>query len=351
MKFILNAYNIYELGARSNQEDALYPEYGKIKDTDRLFIVCDGMGGHSAGEIASNTVCSAMSESVLSYSSDPEGVFSDDIFMKALDDAYNALDAKDDGAEKKMGTTMTFLKLHEQGATIAHIGDSRVYHIRPGKAIDDTEILFQTSDHSLVNELVKLGEMTPEEAKTSRQKNIITRAMQPGTENRHRADLYHTNDIKAGDYFLLCSDGVLEQMEDDNIKFIFSEKGGDDNNKVDMMVKVTEHNKDNHSAIIVHITDVIDIPSSTVELAQTEETDKSDNYAESNKDDKCNFFSRHRLSIFIAIVVTIIFILASIFFFDKKDNDNTKQEEKIENVNEPRAMSKKAHNSQQKLWR
>lgn len=266
MKYKLEASNIWQLGTRENQEDSIFPEFGKITDADRLFILCDGMGGHSAGEVASKTVCSAMSESVFRNCPDSEVAFSDELFNMALNDAYDQLDAKDDGAEKKMGTTMTFLKFHADGCTVAHIGDSRVYHIRPGKGIDDTEILFQTTDHSLVNDLIKVGELTPEEAKHSKQKNVITRAMQPGMENRSKADIHHISDIKPGDCFMLCSDGVLEQMEDDNIKYIFSEKGGDIANKVDMLEKVTDHNNDNHSAIIVLVTEVTDsVPSSIID--------------------------------------------------------------------------------------
>lgn len=258
MKYRLKAYNIWEQGPREKQEDSIFPEYGKSTEADRLFILCDGMGGHSAGEVASSTVCKAMSESVFAHCKDSEGTFTDEDFLTALKDAFDELDTKDNGAEKKMGTTLTFLKFHDKGCTIAHIGDSRVYHIRPGKSADDTEILFQTSDHSLVNDLIKIGELTPEEAKISRQKNVITRAMQPCMERRTKADLYHTHDIRPGDYFMLCSDGILEQMEDNNLKYIFSEKGGSIENKVDMLIKVTYENRDNHSAHLIQITDVID---------------------------------------------------------------------------------------------
>lgn len=257
MKFSLKSYCIWEQGPRQKQEDSLYPEFGKATDDDRLFLVCDGMGGHSAGEVASRTVCATLSKSILSNCKDPEGDFSDEMFRNALSDAYDELDKQDNGATKKMGTTLTFLKLHKNGATIAHIGDSRVYHIRPAKNPEETEILFQTIDHSLVNDLVKIGELTPEEAKNSNQKNIITRAVQPNMDRRHKAEMYHTNDIKPGDYFMLCSDGILEQLEDDNLKFIFSDKGGDAQNKTKMLIQVTEHNHDNHTAIIVHIQDVI----------------------------------------------------------------------------------------------
>lgn len=257
MKFRLSAYTIHEQGPRERQEDSLFPAHNGTQQSDRLFIVCDGMGGHSAGNVASSTVCAALSDHILANVTDVEGEFTDDNFKAALSAAYDALDIKDDGSPKKMGTTLTFLKFHKGGYTIAHIGDSRVYHIRPGADAESTEILFQTQDHSLVNDLVRIGEMTPEEAKTSKQRNVITRAMQPNMERRSRADIAHANDIRTGDYFMLCSDGILEQMEDENIKFIFSEKGGDAERKVDMLIKVTENNRDNHTAILVRVDDVI----------------------------------------------------------------------------------------------
>lgn len=264
MKYRLEAYSIKELGQRANQEDSMFPEMGNATNNDRLFILCDGMGGHEKGEVASQTVCEAMGESVMKQCPDAEGVFTDDMLRQALSDALDALDKKDDGSEKKMGTTMTFLKLHKDGATIAHIGDSRVYHIRSGATANDTKILFQTRDHSLVNDLVKSGNLTPEEAKNFERKNVITRAMQPNLERRPRADIYHTDDIKAGDYFMLCSDGILEQMEDENIRFIFSGESPNiatDADRVEMIRKVTADNKDNHTAFIIHISEVEGAPA------------------------------------------------------------------------------------------
>lgn len=267
MRYKLKVYNIWEYGQRvdsegkPHQEDNIFPAYEQQKKSDRLFILCDGMGGHEAGEVASSTVCSAMSKSIFESAPNAEGDFNDDNLRKAIADAFDSLDALPLGnvsAEKKMGTTMTFLKFHNKGCTIAHIGDSRVYHIRPGKGRDETKILFKTNDHSLVNDLIRVGELTPEEAKQSKQKNIITRAMQPKMERRPKPDVYHTVDIKPGDYFYMCSDGMLEQMEDENLLFNFSEATGDDKNKVKILTQATSQNLDNHSAIIVHILDVID---------------------------------------------------------------------------------------------
>lgn len=293
MKYTLKAYSIWEQGPREKQEDSIYPKHNELVDTDRLFILCDGMGGHSAGEIASSTVCSAMSGYILSQITESEDNFSDEDFKAALNEAYDALDKKDNGAAKKMGTTLTFLKLHDAGCTIAHIGDSRVYHIRPGKSAEDTKILFQTEDHSLVNDLVKIGELTREEAKHSKQKNVITRAMQPCMERRSKADLYHSEDIMPGDYFMLCSDGILEQMEDDNIKYIFSAKGGDISNKIDILIKATAHNHDNHSAILVNITNVEGVvPENGIkhapELLMAQETATSQQDSSENVTDRSN---------------------------------------------------------------
>ncbi len=265
MKYKVKIYSIWEFGSRvdsdgnPHQEDYLFPLPDEIKDSDRTFILCDGMGGHDAGEVASRTVCEAMAKSILNDGHDKDGVFADEDLTKAIADAFKALDSKDTGAEKKMGTTMTFLKLHNEGATVAHIGDSRVYHIRPGKNGSDTKILFETEDHSLVNDLIKIGELTKEEALHSKQKNVITRAMQPNMGHRPKADLKHISDIKAGDYFYMCSDGMLEQPEmndGESIRNIFSDAIKSDNEKVRILKEVTKSNHDNHSALIIHVTDV-----------------------------------------------------------------------------------------------
>lgn len=265
MKYKLKVYSIWEYGQRKDaegnphQEDCTYPLPKNLNDSDRTFILCDGMGGHDAGEVASATVCETMGNFILSDGHDEEGIFTDDDLKNAIAAAFSALDKKDNGAEKKMGTTMTFLKLHNNGATIAHMGDSRVYHIRPGETGDNTWILFETEDHSLVNDLIKIGELTKEEARTSKQKNVITRAIQPNMERKPKADIKHISDIKAGDYFYMCSDGMLEQEDmanGESLKNIFSHMVKSDVERVNILIGATKHNKDNHTALIIHIEDV-----------------------------------------------------------------------------------------------
>lgn len=263
MKFEIKAYNLQELGQRHNQEDSLYPALGQSTNDDRLFILCDGMGGHEKGEVASATVCEVMSKTILSMWN-PTKPLTDEIFQQALAAAYDALDAKDNGEERKMGTTMTFVCLHSDGATVAHIGDSRVYQLRPSSKNSPAHIVFRTQDHSLVNDLVKIGEITEDEAKHHPQKNVITRAMQPCQEHRAKPDIAHLTDIQPGDYFYMCSDGMLEEATDENILNIITMPGKTDEEKLEMLRNVTDENKDNHTAHLIHINKVEDQASIAV---------------------------------------------------------------------------------------
>ena len=202
---------IFEIGQRANQEDCLYPTGEKATSEDRLFVLCDGMGGHEHGEVASQTVCKALGN-WFSDNMAPSQPLTDNQLLAALEYAYNALDTKDNGGIKKMGTTLTLLYIHRCGVTCAHIGDSRIYHIRPQSSSPSGRlggaILYQSRDHSLVFDLFQSGEISHEEMETFPQKNIITRAMQPGEENRMRPDIVHITDVQPGDYFYMCSDGM-----------------------------------------------------------------------------------------------------------------------------------------------
>lgn len=250
---------IFEIGQRANQEDSLYPAGEKATSEDRLFVLCDGMGGHEHGEVASQTVCKALGN----WFSDNEvqaQLLTDNQLLAALEYAYNALDTKDNGGIKKMGTTLTLLYIHARGITAAHIGDSRIYHIRPQSSSPSGRlggaILYQSRDHSLVFDLFQSGEISHEEMATFPQKNIITRAMQPGEENRMRPDIVHITDVQPGDYFYMCSDGMLEQMTNEELAALLSSDISDEE-KRSQLIKATANNKDNHSAWLIHVKYVI----------------------------------------------------------------------------------------------
>lgn len=265
MNYKVSGFTILEFGKRKDeqgnphQEDSIFSSDISASPDDHLYILCDGMGGHERGEVASSTVCEAMSASILV---DPahNSNFNEELLNHAIDSAFDALDHQDDAdSVKKMGTTMTMVKLHDRGATIAHMGDSRVYHIRPGRTAAETEILHVTRDHSLVAELVRLGEMTPEDALTSSRRNVITRAMQPHMAERPHAEVTNITNVRPGDWFFLCSDGMLEKRDMENgaeLRRVFSGELKDDKERRHELQRLTSDNSDNHSAIAVHIDEI-----------------------------------------------------------------------------------------------
>ena len=242
---------IHELGKRANQEDCIYPIEGKATEDDRLFLLCDGMGGHEHGEVASQSICKSLSSFLLQHAVASEGL-EDKLLSDALSYAYQELDKLAvAGDTRQMGTTLTLLYFHSNGCTAAHIGDSRIYHLRPSSHT----ILYKSRDHSLVYDLYQAGELTYEEMKTFPQKNVITRAMIAGDRNHPKPDVIHISDIQPGDYFYICSDGMLEQMEDEELLDVFYANVRDEE-KRQMLISETSDNKDNHSAYIVHIKEV-----------------------------------------------------------------------------------------------
>lgn len=199
------------LGQRGNQEDALFPSLDEATSARRVFMVCDGMGGHEHGEVASRCVAETIGTLASAVGECSVEVMRQ-TFEDALNEAYRRLDALDadgDGRGRTMGTTLTFLAFCTDGVLVAHIGDSRVYQFRRGQGV-----VFRTRDHSLVEDLIAAGELTPDEARSHPRRNIITRAVQPHQESPARATFRVLTDVRRGDLFLLCSDGVTEQLED-----------------------------------------------------------------------------------------------------------------------------------------
>lgn len=236
--------SIHEIGQRENQEDSI------IQWNNRLFVLCDGMGGHEKGEVASQTVCLSL-VTWFDNNIKPDEPFCEDQLREAIEFAYTELDKYADDNPRQMGTTLTLLYIDSKGITAAHMGDSRIYHIRPNAGV-----LYQSRDHSLVFDLFQAGEITYEQMATFPQKNIVTRAMTPGEDNRMRPDIIHIIDIKSEDYFYMCSDGMMEKMTNNELLALFS-SDMDDKMKVGQLKMATNQNFDNHTAWIIHIKDVI----------------------------------------------------------------------------------------------
>ena len=266
-------YAFCETGKRENNEDCIFPEVGTADTNDNYFVVCDGLGGYNKGEIASSTVCGSFA-SILSHSAE----FNESVFRQALMVAYDNLDAlcRNNEIDKKTGTTLAFLYLSENGAYIAHIGDSRIYHFR--KEEKRMRILYKSEDHSFVNDLVKSGMITPEEAENHPRKNIITQAIQPLQEKRCEADMYKTEDIKDGDIFFLCTDGVLEQMNDAKLSRIFSLDITPEEMGNRILTVCEKESRDNFSAYLIavkHVSGNDAIPEIETQNNNTEKTRKN----------------------------------------------------------------------------
>ena len=135
---------------------------------------------------------------------------------------------------------------------MGHVGDSRIYHVRPSQR----KILYKSIDHSLVYELYRSGVISYDDMATSPQRNVITRAIMPGEENNDNIDLVHTTNVKPGDYFYLCSDGMLEEMTDDQLLNVLCAEASDVM-KAGSLVSMTADNKDNHTAVLIKVKSVL----------------------------------------------------------------------------------------------
>ena len=173
-----------------------------------LFVVADGMGGHAAGEVASEIAVNVIAERAPEYPDANE-------LGRAVQAANHAiLKAAHEGRGREgMGTTCTAAMLEGERLVIAQVGDSRAYLLHKGK------IQQLTRDHSLMADLIEAGQITPEEARVHPQRSVITRAL--GSDPRTVADLYEIN-VDAGDRLLLCSDGLSGMVLDQDIEAILN---------------------------------------------------------------------------------------------------------------------------------
>ncbi|HET8893864.1 MAG TPA: Stp1/IreP family PP2C-type Ser/Thr phosphatase [Gaiellaceae bacterium] len=179
-----------------------------------LFAVADGMGGAQAGEIASKLAATVLEDTDSGSLSGPERVAS--LIQEANRRVHER--SSTDPSTSGMGTTMTVALVESDGVVIGHVGDSRAYLVRDGGIEQITE------DHSLVNELLKTGRLSSDEAEAHPQRSVITRAV--GTDPDVDVDSF-TIEAHAGDVFLLCSDGLTDMVSDDEILAGVEEHRGD----------------------------------------------------------------------------------------------------------------------------
>jgi serine/threonine protein phosphatase PrpC len=201
----LKAFGLSDVGLiRARNEDAYV-----IRLQDGIFAVADGMGGHVAGNVASRLAIEAVTNAQLP--SDLNGL--EDSLADLITEANGTLleHASSNPECAGMGTTLTILAFSNGGAVCGHIGDSRLYQLRG-------HVLRQISrDHTWVQEEVDRGGLTPEEARDHPYANALTRAL--GIADTPQPDSFAL-DVRAGDTFLLCSDGLTKMLEDEEIAII-----------------------------------------------------------------------------------------------------------------------------------
>lgn len=215
-------------------------------------IIADGMGGHRGGETASRLAVEKQ-VSFLENPADPQKKFSDRL-IDGLREAHSTIFKLSQTEEslRGMGTTSTLLALEKPQspaeAWIIHVGDSRCYLLRPGA------IWQLTRDHSIVQEKLRAGLITRDQVKSDHMKNVITRSV--GFENQLQPDVYQLK-VNAGDVFLLCSDGLTGQVEDDVILEVVDDarNQNDWENCARRLIQLANENggDDNISVAILHI--------------------------------------------------------------------------------------------------
>ena len=200
---VLEQYSLTDVGRQRNaNEDALFEAGGAA-----LFAVADGMGGARAGEVAAKA---AVDEVAGLKDTDAVGERSLAEVVEQANRRIHELSVGDESLAG-MGTTMTAIAVGDDEVAIAHVGDSRAYRLR------DSELERLTHDHSLVDEMVRAGRLTPEEAEVHPQRSIITRALGPEPEVEVERMTYRA---RSGDVYLICSDGLTTMVPEDAIAAI-----------------------------------------------------------------------------------------------------------------------------------
>lgn len=237
---------------RARNEDAIacLPRKG-------VLVLADGMGGHNAGEIASGMATSFLINEFDRLLSDrPLSLLPADAARGEAQELVSHLIAEVNLAifqasesnpqYKGMGTTLIVAVFYDDRVMIAHIGDSRVYRLRDGQM---TQL---TKDHSLLQEWIDSGMITPEQALTAQHKNLVTRAL--GVDAKVEAEI-HEHDVLPGDLFLLCSDGVYDMVPDEDIELTMASLGANLGLAAAQLVDQSNDNggKDNISVVLAKV--------------------------------------------------------------------------------------------------
>ncbi len=240
----MKTFSMTDVGRkREINQDYMYTSEAAVGSLPNLFLVADGMGGHAAGDYASRFTVEKVVDYVLNAAkSEPILVLGE-----AIREANYLLyqEADKDSEKKDMGTTIVAAVVSGSQLYTANVGDSRLY------VINHEGITQITRDHSLVQEMVRMGEMNKEDAKEHPDKNIITRAV--GVMPEVAVDFFETS-LRAGDLVLLCTDGLTNMVEDEEIRRIVLEQRDMVEMAEKLIQKANENGgRDNITAVLIDL--------------------------------------------------------------------------------------------------
>jgi PPM family protein phosphatase len=244
---------------RDHNEDCIEsrPEMG-------LFVLADGMGGYNAGEVASGMATSLITDglheawdarTVERLSRDEAKGLAERLIREQIARANTAIftTSQNNPECAGMGTTLVMSLFHDNFVAVAHIGDSRLYRLR-GESMEQV-----TRDHSLLQEQLDSGLITPEEAKLSQNKNLVTRAL--GIDPTVEAEI-HVHEALPDDLYLLCSDGLSDMVEDEEIRLTLITLKSNPSLTVQQLVQSANDNggRDNISAMLIRVAEPYGVP-------------------------------------------------------------------------------------------
>ena len=229
-----------------------------------LFVLADGMGGYNAGEVASGMATSLIADGleetwrqrdVDRLGREEAKALSERLMREQIARANSAIftTSQNNPECAGMGTTLVVCLFYDNFVTVAHIGDSRLYRLR-GDAMEQV-----TRDHSLLQEQLDSGLITPEEAKLSQNKNLVTRAL--GIDPTVEPEI-HVYETQPEDVFLLCSDGLSDMVEDDEIRLTMTTLKSNPTLTVQQLVQAANDNggRDNISAMLIRVAEPYGVP-------------------------------------------------------------------------------------------
>lgn len=246
MLYQVSVYCVSDIGlVRQNNEDSC-----KLLKDQRFFVLADGMGGHQAGEVASketvDLLCGLFQER---FDSSSNSLAQTEQFIKETIQEVNTTIyrmSREHAELRGMGTTVCCILFHPEGLIYGHVGDSRIYRFRQG------QLEQLTQDHSLLRELIDLGQLSEQQAEDFLYKNIITKAI--GTESCVEPSVTHTS-LEAGDMILMCTDGLSDLVGFEEIQKIMNQYSEEEITKLLVKKAKQKGGHDNITVILVKVQD------------------------------------------------------------------------------------------------